>query len=92
MAMMNVTLKNNAGRATNIILSTSFTREDFTKAVSKALKTPVDGLRFVVDGKQLNLENEAIFKEQTRGITDGKVIFILERLIGGYEQKSMECA
>jgi hypothetical protein len=83
MAMMNVSLQNNAGRMINIILSTNFTREDFTKVASKALKAPVDGFRFVVDTKQLNLENEAIFNEQKSGITDGKIIFVLERLIGG---------
>ncbi len=90
MAMMNVSLKNVAGRVTNIILSPNFTREDFTKAASKALKTPLDGSRFVVDGKQLNLENEAVFNQQKVGITEGKIIFVLERLIGGYEQNCVE--
>jgi hypothetical protein len=84
MAMMNVALQNDAGRVMNIILSKNFTREDFTKVASKALTKPVDGFRFVMEGKQLNLENEAIFNEQKSAITDGKIIFVLNRLVSGY--------
>lgn len=90
MEWLNVSLKNNAGRVNNMILPENFTREDFAKAASKALKSPIDGFRFVMDGKQLNLENDTSFNEQTTSITDGKIIFVLERLIGGYRRRSIK--
>jgi hypothetical protein len=81
--MINVLLQSAMGSSKNIILSTNFTREEFTKAVSKALQTSVDNLRFVVNGTELRLDDEAIFNKQKSVVTEGKVIFVLKRLLGG---------
>ncbi len=51
MSVINILLTTTTNRQINITLSTNFSREEFTKAVSKVLQTPIDDLRFLLDGK-----------------------------------------
>ncbi len=80
--MLNVTLQNNAGRSYTIMLSDKFDYKEFIKVLSEQLGS-LDGYRFILDGAQLNVDNDEIFNKQKENIDDDKTIFVLDRLRGG---------
>ena len=80
--MLNLTLQNNAGRSYTIMLSDNFDYEEFIKVVGEQLGS-LDGYRFVLDGEQLDVDNEKVFNTQKQNIVDDKTIFVLHRLRGG---------
>ncbi|CAF1318393.1 unnamed protein product [Didymodactylos carnosus] len=80
--VISISLQNNVGKVTSAMLPDSFTLDEFTKMLSEKLGD-IEGHRFVMDGKQLRLNDEQTFNQQKEQITNGKVIFVLDRLPGG---------
>ncbi|CAF1209069.1 unnamed protein product [Didymodactylos carnosus] len=80
--VISISLQNNVGKVTSAMLPDSFTLDEFTKMLSEKLGD-IEGHRFVMDGKQLRLNDKQTFNQQKEQITNGKVIFVLDRLPGG---------
>ncbi|CAF1546034.1 unnamed protein product, partial [Didymodactylos carnosus] len=84
MGIFNITFNGVAGKTISAQLQHDFKLADFIAKIKEVIGD--DAYRFVVNGKQLNHEDESIFNAQKSIISNNVTIYYIKRMVGGSQK------
>src|SRR5690242_779758 len=80
--MLNITFTRMEGQKIDATIQDKFTMGDFKRLIEEKIGQ-VDDFRFIIQSKELQMNNENVFNQSRHLITNGVIIFVLKRLNGG---------